>query len=214
VAEIAYEPTFKIIMLANEAPYMPPDNEGMMSRVLIVPYRVTFKKNANPNIPFEKNIDLERLKYFSTPEGKSCILNAWITGLRDFYLNNELTIGKAIQDNTAAFRNELDDVKLFKELATVIDPMGYIVKQDLYTAYQKFRTDEGRTAFILSLKKFNREIRKILERSYPDKQPIQLEGFDSKRENRVWFGIRLRVDSDAITDAYTQHVNENTTLVI
>jgi putative DNA primase/helicase len=127
-----FAPTFKLYLAANHKPEIRGTDEGIWSRIKLVPFRVTIPKG-------------ERIKNFSeklqSEEGPG-ILNHLIQGCLEWQRDG-LAEPEAVTSATEEYRAEMDTIgDFFSERCVLIDEVR-CKANDLYAAYKEWSESSG-----------------------------------------------------------------------
>jgi P4 family phage/plasmid primase-like protien len=117
---IEFKLVAKMFMITNNIPKMDNDT-ALWSRLLLIPFNATFVKE--PNLPNEKQIDLDLEEKLSTPEQKSALLKWLLQGSMKYYQNG-LVIPECVKAKTSEHRIESDYIAQYIKDRCNILPKG------------------------------------------------------------------------------------------
>ncbi|MES5483592.1 phage/plasmid primase, P4 family [Bradyrhizobium sp. INPA03-11B] len=128
-----FVPEFKLTIQGNYKPVLSGTDEGIKSRLLLVPFNVTIPKEERDT----KLVD--KLKAEA-----SGILNWMLDGLRD-WLDNGLTEPQEVTDATAKYFASADALGRFLETCTVKEPGHRVQSSVLHQVYEAWCKSSGET---------------------------------------------------------------------
>jgi putative DNA primase/helicase len=129
-----FSPTHKFILSANDKPVVKGTDEGIWSRLLLVPFNVEIP--APERDPELKNKLLEEAPGILALLVKGCL--EW--------QESGLQPPTSVKAASAGYRAEQDTVGRFLEACCVVKPNATAAKDALYVAFQRWCESEGQTA--------------------------------------------------------------------
>lgn len=169
----SYKPQYKLWMAMNYLPIIKGTDWGIWRRLILVPFKQNFSKT--------KDQQLTRKLVAELPG----ILNWALEGLHSWHAMG-LGSCKAIEEATAAYRLQSDQLGLWLFEECFIEPTEVLPSQDGYQAYHVWSKNRGERALTQSSWS-----RAMGERGYPTgRQHV------NKKQVTVYFGLRLREDND------------------
>jgi phage/plasmid primase, P4 family, C-terminal domain len=172
----AFDPTHKIMLFTNDKPIVPPEDQGIWERIMLIELKISFVDNPDPQKPNQHAVDKsigEKLK----PEYPGIL--AWL--VRGFMKWQEqgLNPPAEVVDATNQYRESEDLLaEYIKHGCTVGDPLLYQVRvMDIFTHHRSWCSKYGMTA--LDLKEF--------------KQQMKRKFGDPKKKNNGWFYLGLEL---------------------
>ncbi len=168
----SFRPACKLIFAANSMPRTNDKSKAFYRRMLIVSLSNEFTDKDGKH------------KYYRTLlEERNGIFNWMIEGLKRLKNRGYFAIGEHMTQSIEDYRVENNPILGFVEERCVLETHAITTKTLLFDAYKTFCIDCGFR--FVNIRKFGKELKKGL--------PHQVnEGHDSTKENREWFGIRLR----------------------
>ncbi len=176
--EFTYRPTFKILLVANDAPTIREDDKPMFERCLRVPLDVA--------VPAEKR-DPEVKRRLSDPTDAGPAILRWIVEGARAWRAEGLGIPTAVKTSSAAYADEMDRYAAFVAECCVLETLVNVSKKELREAYEIWCRESG-----IRVPLSGKEVADRLDR-------LGVKGGKSGSVRR-WLGIRLRTaddDSDA-----------------
>lgn len=144
-----FEPTFKLWLVANDAPHVPDDDEAMWARILRIPFE-------HPPEVKEPAVKLE----LCDVERSGAAILAWaVRGCLDWQKNG-LGVPKAVTDATNEYRDGENPLVEFVAECTLIDPQLRCTRKSLRDAYELWAAEAGGRLPITG-KDFNERIRRL-----------------------------------------------------
>jgi putative DNA primase/helicase len=130
---IEYKPQFKLLIAANDAPYIRDDDDACWSRVRRIPFTHT--------VPAEHQ-DRELRAKLTTPEAQSAILHWAVQGCREW---QTLGLGTcaAVEASVAEYRAEMDRCSGFLSEFLQFGQWCRISAKELRTAYLAWAEESG-----------------------------------------------------------------------
>lgn len=125
------QPSFKPIILANNAPTIRGSDDGIWRRIVMVPFDVRIAKEAR-----NKHLKEDLLKE------RAGILNWLLDGLR-IYLEEGLQPPPEVMKATDEYRTDNDQVGLFLSAATAADSAARVSSRELRDAYHSWCEANG-----------------------------------------------------------------------
>jgi putative DNA primase/helicase len=175
-------PRFKLIISGNSKPDIPDTDEGIWSRMKLVPWQRHIEKPEEdplrdrfpvPEGQWPKK-DLQLVDKMKAAEG-SGVLNRLIGGLMD-WLANGLVEPEAVKLATQEYRDQTDPLARFLRLCTVADPASRIQSSKLHEVFAAWCKAAGEREWT----------NKGLAKAMADK------GFAKARSDGMqWLGLRL-----------------------
>lgn len=168
-----FTPTFKLWLVANDAPGVRHDDEGLWRRILRVPFeRVIPGGERDPQVKAS----------LSNPQESGPAILAWAVQGALAWQREGLRVPASIHEATARYRDEMDPVREFLEEWAELDPDEAVPVADLMRAYLSWAEANG-DHYPLGRKKFNR----LLEARGCQRITERMDG----KVVKVWRGIRL-----------------------
>ena len=165
---ITFPETHKLWIDANHKPELPVTDAAMWNRLHLIPFTVTIPKNRQ-----DRELKAKLLK-----EGEGIL--AWLVhGARQWYVNG-LPASQAVVDATAAWRDELDRLRVYLDEFTekADGKEAWLLNRVLYEAYKSWCEGNGERS--LSQVRFTRQ--------------MEAMGYEKERKEagNIWQGIRFR----------------------
>ncbi|MHB1287632.1 MAG: phage/plasmid primase, P4 family, partial [Leptospirales bacterium] len=126
-----YTPSFKLILSSNHRPVIRGTDEGIWSRIRLVPFAVT--------IPEDEKDPLLKKKLFAEAPG---ILNWMLEGCREWQRNG-LGMPEAIQTATGEYRESSDLIGRWISERCIVTPKAEGTIKDLYEDFCSWTNEEG-----------------------------------------------------------------------
>ena len=168
-----FDPTHKLIIAANHRPIIRGNDEGIWRRVL--------------RLPWERKIEVKDPFFFDKLKAEAPgILKRLVDGCMDWQRDG-LRPPDKVTMATDEYREEMDMLAEFMSECCVLGPKEYTAKKALYIAY--FDWCEGFHQKPVGYSLFQRQ---LSERGYRA-QPRYLSTGNSRRSERCWVGIGLRI---------------------
>ncbi len=175
---IEFKPSLKLWLVANDAPGVNADDEGMWRRILRVPF---------DNVVPEDQRDPRIKALLNDPERSGAALLAWaVKGCLKWQETGRLVVPEVVKEDTARYRAEQDGLAGFLAEACDVGPEHQSHTQDLFGAYEGYWQAYGRYQKERRLSKqgFSRALK---ARGYEDGRP-RING----KQGRGWFGIAAK----------------------
>jgi len=119
----------KFFFAANKLPRSTDDTDAFFRRWLIVPFERTFKETErDPNKKYK----------ITTASELSGIFNEALKRLKPLLERNRFSFTKSIENLRTDYLESADPVRVFSEQCIEIDLTGYVIKEDLWAAYDAF----------------------------------------------------------------------------
>ena len=173
--EVDLKVNARIVFACNKLPNFKDDSDGMMRRLVVIPFNHRIKdQEADKNIDYKINTEM------------SGVLNFALKGLRDLIENNyNFADGAATKDAFEQYKVESDSVYyFFTEHTEFLDgPSGGDVfnsTSDLYASYKDMCKAEG--LYALSMRMFSVTAAKYYKKMY------KTIGLDLENKDRQLFG--------------------------
>lgn len=171
--EVSFQPSFTILLAANDAPGARDDDSGLWERMRRIPLTTTIPKaDRKPEIK-------EALK---TPAHAAAVLAWAVAGCLD-YQRNGLGSAKVVEQSTAEYHAENDHFGEFLADEFVFEPGERVSRKKLAERYAAWCNDSGRKLPLSS-----KEIAKRLRNLGCEERKLIGE--------RMWIGLRLRCAAD------------------
>jgi len=169
-----FKPHAKLLFSANEIPKSSDRTFAFYRRWVIIPFPFTFTGKKADRSLFEKLI---------APSELSGLLNRALKGLRRLYENEGFSETESVRKALNTYKEENDSILAFVNSDCVRGYDYTVVKQKLYSAYEKFCEEQGLTS--IGKNRFYKGIRGI-------------EGVEEVRvhNTRLIAGIALIDDTD------------------
>jgi putative DNA primase/helicase len=176
-SEFEFAPTHKLWLVANDAPRVNDDDDGLWRRILKLPCdNVVPEGQRDPGI---------KATLKDPGIGGPAILAWAIEGAKLWYQAGTLTVPETVKAATQEYRESQDPITDFLSEACHVDPDASVAFGDLYSAYQSFcKTYRRRT---------------LLTRTFGER--LDARGFESKRMGKS--GARHRVGLTLATSEYS-----------
>jgi putative DNA primase/helicase len=165
---ITFRESHKLWIDANHKPDLPATDAAVWNRLHLIPFTITIPKDEQDRKLTTKLLD----------EGEGIL--AWLAkGSKDWH-EHGLPASKVVADATAAWREELDRLRVYLDEHTekAADAEGYVLNKNLYESYKSWCDENGERA--LSQPKFS----------------TQMEAMDYRKEHtkagNIWRGLRFR----------------------
>jgi putative DNA primase/helicase len=130
---ITFEPSHTLIMVTNHLPVVGGDDQAVWRRIIVVPFDVVIGEDD------QDPLLADRLR---EPDARQAVL-AWVwQGWLD-YQRFGLQAPGAVVKRTDEYRSESDVVARFLDEETMRMPAAYARAGDLYSAWQKWCSDNG-----------------------------------------------------------------------
>jgi putative DNA primase/helicase len=164
--EFTYTPEFKIVLATNNKPTILGDDDGIWSRIKLVPFNVNFEKNGMLDRNLEDKLETEL----------PGILTWCVEGARKYFNSGLKTCG-AVEVYTQQYKEESNPVDKFIGDCINENDKNDIPAQMMYESYVGWCKDTGE--YEVSCKDFNAK--------------MKLKGFVQKRKTRgmVWIGLQF-----------------------
>lgn len=176
-SEFEYAPTHKLWLVANDAPKVNDEDDGLWRRILKLPC-----DNVVPEGQRDPTLKL-RLK---DPNDVGPAVLAWaVEGARLWYQTGKLVVPESVKAATLEYRESQDPLTDFLAEACLIDPESKVAFADLYSAY------------IAYCKTYHR--RPMLTRKFGER--LDARGFETKRMGKD--GGRYRVGLTLATSDFS-----------
>jgi putative DNA primase/helicase len=161
-----FQPAFKLWLATNYKPRIVGDDEGIWSRIRLVPFTVTIPEGS-------RDMKLTEKLQAEAPG----ILNWAIEGLR-MYLTDGLPVPGTVRMATSGYRQDSDQVNRFLDETCIADFRAQILKSVLYERYKNWAEGNGES-YVMSKKDFD--------------QSLESRGFQEGSSNRrvTWRGVDL-----------------------
>jgi P4 family phage/plasmid primase-like protien len=165
---ITFPETHKLFIDANHKPELPVADAAVWNRLHLIPFTVTIPKDRQ-----DRELKAKLLK-----EGEGIL--AWLVhGARQWYVNG-LPASQAVVDATAAWRDELDRLRVYLDEFTerADGKEAWLLNRVLYQAYKSWCEGNGERS--LSQVRFTRQ--------------MEAMGYEKERKEagNIWQGIRFR----------------------
>jgi putative DNA primase/helicase len=155
---------FKLSISCNYKPRISGTDDGIWGRMIMVPW-TTFIPRPERDLQLPAKLRAEA----------SGILNRLLDGLRD-WLEHGLVMGEEIEEATAKYRRDSDDVGRFLEACCVMEPDAKTQSSYLWEVYKAWAKCEGGADYS------NKGFTGILDD----------RGFDRKKDDKMyWVGVKL-----------------------
>lgn len=143
----------KLIISYNEKPYIKDTSEGMLRRLLIVPFDYDLNKYPEKVNPHIKD-DLEK--------ELSGIFNLALEGYKRLLKNKAFTKSKAVEEMVGAIHKNSDIVKAFLDdcVERTPDEEDYITYSDMYNNFVRYFEDQNEGGKVISKKGFSLRMKK------------------------------------------------------
>lgn len=138
--EIKFNPTHTLMIATNELPRLPAMDEATWRRVLVIPFRRAFKDEPDQSKgELQKDKELPA-KLKTEAEG----ILAWIVeGACEYIRRGNLGIPATVYEETASYREGVDDVAQFIEDCCVVSVSATAGAEELYAAYKTWCQESG-----------------------------------------------------------------------
>ena len=148
---VEFIPTHLLILLTNDRPKVPGDDDASWERIHLIPFNVRFVDN--PVSPNEHKADhdlLEKLK-----KEASGILAWLLRGCIEFQRLGGLHPPEIVKVATSEYRKESDELRQFMD-DDIVRRLGNvdIRTSELYELYCKWNLETGLTEKVLSMRRF------------------------------------------------------------
>lgn len=169
-AEFTFQPQFKILLAANDAPRFSASDEGMAERGTRLPFS---------NRLGEGKKDPKVKQCLCDPEDAGPAVLAWmVTGCLEWQQTG-LSLPEVVKQSSAAYRDENDNVKAFFEDELVFAEGARTSRKEMRLTYEQWCDSEG-IRFPLGQKEFAARLRS------------QGAGEAKIKGNRYWTNVRRR----------------------
>ncbi len=168
--EFEYLPTFKLWLIANDAPHISADDAAMWRRIVRIPFDRT--------VPDGRRNPAVKMQLTDPTIGGPAVL-AWIVAGCRLWRERGLIVPACLVEATEGLRTEMDTVAGFFNERCTFEPGALTRSADLRTAYANWGPPAARR-FMLS---HNRFAKKLQERGC-------VSAWDAQGE-RVWQGVKL-----------------------
>jgi len=137
-------PRFKLHISGNTRPSVPDTDDGIWSRLKLVPWlrNIEIPEPGVENWPKKDPHLLDKIKAQELPG----VFNRLIAGLCD-WLENGFVEPKRVTDATQAYRDNSDPLARFLRLCTVADPDSRVQSSKLYEVFVAWATAAGERAW-------------------------------------------------------------------
>jgi len=169
-----FRPTFKIWIVANDAPVVADDDGAMWERIHRVPFPCT--------VPPEKRDPKVKATLLDVAMSGAAVL-AWMVAGAVQWQAKGLGTAAAVTEATTAYREDSDPLRGFVAEACMLDPSLRATRKALRGAYEAWAAEAGGRS-TLTGKEFGERVRKL---------PGVGEG--ASRGERLWTGIGVRASS-------------------
>lgn len=154
---ISFDPTHKIMLFTNSKPVVPPDDQGIWERIMLIELKISFIDNPDPQKPYQHPVDKtlpEKLKV-----EYSGIL-AWLVRGYLEWQKQGLNPPAEILDATNQYRESEDLLAEYIKFACAVgDPLLYQVRvMDIFNHHRNWCSKYGVTA--LDLKEFKHQMKR------------------------------------------------------
>jgi len=160
-----FKPQFKQIFCCNDKPILPPNDQGIWRRIVVVDFPSRFVENPDPNNPLEFKRDYRLAEKFQS--WRSAFM--WI--ILQYYKNVYKKVGlkepKSILDAKEEYRSSNDEMSEFAREYIVKDDSSSMKLQDSYKVYQEwFKEVHGNTVKPPQLARYKSDMSKKLVSTY------------------------------------------------
>lgn len=138
--------TAKMIFSANTMPTTMDKSNGMIRRLVIIPFNAKISKTDPDYDPFI----LDKL---TTPEAKSYLLSLAVKGILRVFENHQFTEPEEVAQMVREYEKENNNVLQFMEEVDILDRDS----QSVYTDYKFWCIENGVSSY--KIRKFNQELR-------------------------------------------------------
>jgi putative DNA primase/helicase len=178
--EFEYRPQFKLWLVANDKPQANSDDAGFWERMRLIPF-----PESLPPAGRDKSV---REALFKDPGAHAAILAWGVKGCLEWQRRGrELPIPDVVREATAGYREESDELAGFFEDRCEFCPEARTTSANLKHAYHEW-CQENHERTPLRWNDFTERLKKRGCKVWSDGQ------------RRGWSGIRLRPESDLLTD--------------
>jgi P4 family phage/plasmid primase-like protien len=164
----------KFIVMANKLPKVSDSSNAWWRRVVLLDFSEDFTKLLVPDI---------ELKWLTSEEERSGILNWMVEGLRRLQVQNDFTKSDEMLNAEREYRRYSDPLACFLEDCCKVQTGLVTPKADLYEAYKEY--SEQNDFEIVSVNAFNERLRKI------PRVKAETKWIDGKSV-KAWIGIGLK----------------------
>jgi putative DNA primase/helicase len=126
-----FKPVFKLWLAANHKPHISGSDHGIWRRIRLVPFTVTIPEGER-----------DRQLLTKLRQELPGIL-AWAVRGALAWREHGLGVPPEVQAATAAYRDEMDELRPFLDEATTLDASAHVTVHDLYLAYEAWCTANG-----------------------------------------------------------------------
>jgi putative DNA primase/helicase len=172
-----FVPVFKLMIAANHRPRARDDDDALWRRIVEIPFTVSIPEaERDPSIK----------STLTNPRKAGAAVLAWAAAGCTAWLNGGLAIPDAVKKATAAYRAEMDPITDFLKEACVLENKTEVATGVLKDAYLSWAKDAS--------------IREPLgSRAFNER--LEAKGLTRNKKRTLWFGIRLRTDTDPVDNS-------------
>lgn len=151
---VTFKPTHTLFLMTNNLPHVPPDDQAVWDRIILLPFNQRFVEN--PQLPNEHQAD--KLLKSKLEAEKSGILAWLVMGCIQYHKTYSIAIPKAIRDAVNEYRQNEDTVGQFLEECCKFGNLFSIQAGDLFSEYRRWAIDNGES--VISNRLFGSKLKK------------------------------------------------------
>lgn len=166
-----FKPDFKLWLVANDAPEVDADDDGMWRRIQVIPLVHA--------LPREKR-KMWVKELLTNPEIAGPAILAWAVKGCQMWQRDGLGTAPAVQQATVEYRQSMDVVGRFLDECCILNPSHFTPNVDLYGAYRDWALENGEVP-VLTQKALAPRLKK--------------KGLSNNKKNkgqRGWWGLGLK----------------------
>lgn len=177
---IEFKPQFKLVLLCNELPKVPPNDEGTWRRLEVVEFKSKFVDNPKEPHEFERDNYLsEKIKRW-----KDVFLSWLIDKYYRIYKEKGIIVPTEILKYTMEYKKDSDKyIEFLDDVLVKTDPSSSILLDDLYEDFKSWITDNYTDTKPDSKKTFRQFIKKKFKRN--EINGSEVKGFSYKNKDCV-----------------------------